>query len=67
MKVWITRIVRSRTLWLNAIFAILGAAEASFGLLQPYVAGNVYAYGMFTLTVGNAFLRFATTKPLKEK
>lgn len=67
MKVWISRIVRSKTLWFNAIVASLAALEGVFALAQPHMAGNVYAYLTIALTVGNAFLRVITTEPLKNK
>lgn len=63
MKPW----YRSRTLWFNAAVAALGALEAGAGLLQPYVAGNVYAWGLALLTAGNAALRVITTQGLTKK
>jgi hypothetical protein len=51
----------------NAIVASLAALEGVFNLLQPHIAGNVYAYLTVGLTVGNAFLRTITTEPLKNK
>ncbi len=53
---------KSRTLWFNALVATLGAVEASVHLVQPYVAGNIYGYGLLLLSVGNTFLRFLTTQ-----
>lgn len=67
MKIWISRIVRSKTMWFNAIVASLAALEGSFTILQPHVAGNVYAYITIALTVGNAALRVVTTQSLKDK
>ena len=55
---------RSRTLWFNALVAALAAAEASANLIQPYVAGNVYGWGLMLLTAGNAVLRIVTTQGL---
>lgn len=54
----------SKVLWFNAIAGGLFALEASANLIQPYVPGNVYAYGVVVLTVGNTVLRFFTTQPL---
>jgi len=67
MNKWICRAARSKTLIFNAIVASLAALEGVFNLLQPHIAGNVYAYITIGLTVGNAFLRTITTEPLKNK
>jgi len=67
MKIWISRILASKTMWFNAIVASLAALEGVFNLLQPHIAGNVYAYITIGLTVGNAFLRTITSEPLKNK
>lgn len=57
-KLW----YQSRTLWFNAIVAGLTALEASAHLIQPYVSGNIYGYGLMALTAGNAMLRIVTTQ-----
>jgi hypothetical protein len=59
--------MKSKTMMFNAIVASLAALEGVFNLLQPHIAGNVYAYLTVGLTVGNAFLRTITTEPLKNK
>ena len=51
---------RSKTLWFNAAIGALGSLEASAGLIQPYVPGNIYGWGLLVLTVGNTFLRIMT-------
>lgn len=60
-KVW----WKSKTLWFNAVVAALAALEAVANVLQPIVPGNVYAYGLIVLTIGNAMLRVITTQGLK--
>lgn len=55
---------RSRTLWFNALCAVLAAAQAYFGLLQPLLPVNAYAFLAFALPLGNAVLRVLTTQPL---
>lgn len=56
----------SKTLWFNAFFAGLAAAEEHLGLLQPHLPVNVYAVIAFTLAVGNTVLRvFFTTQALR--
>lgn len=54
----------SKTIWFNIIIAALTALEAVAGLLQPLVPGNIYAYGMVLLTVGNAVLRIISAQAL---
>lgn len=56
---------KSRTLWLNGTAAGLVAIEAGFGLVQPYLAANIYAVAMIALAVINAVLRTVTTEALK--
>ena len=58
---------KSKTLWFNAAVAGLAALEVSAHLIQPYVSGNVYGYGLMILTVGNAMLRIITTQGLSIK
>lgn len=54
----------SKTLWFNALVAALSALEMSFGVLQPVLPGNVFAWLTMLLTVGNAVLRAITKEPL---
>lgn len=67
MKVWISRIMHSRTMMFNIFIAVMGVGEAAFGFLQPHIPGNVYGWGMALLTIGNAILRTVTTQPLRNK
>jgi len=67
MNDWLIRCMRSKTMLFNGIVASLAALEGVFNLLQPHMAGNVYAYITIALTVGNAFLRTITVEPLKNK
>jgi hypothetical protein len=64
---WLIRIAKSKTMIFNILIAVMGVGEVAFGFLQPYVAGNVYGWGMALLTVGNAILRVVTTQPLRDK
>jgi len=67
MNDWIIRCMKSKTMLFNAIVASLAALEGVFNLLQPHIAGNVYAWVSIVLVTGNAFLRTITTQPLSEK
>jgi hypothetical protein len=58
---------QSKTLWFNVLMGALGAAEANANLIQPYVAGNIYGWGLMLLTAGNAALRILTTQGLSLK
>jgi len=53
---------KSRTLWFNAIVAALAALEAAFGAFETVLPGNVYAWMLALLTMGNAVLRVLTTQ-----
>ena len=55
---------KSKTLWFNAVVAALAALEVSANFIQPYVAGDVFGWGMAVLTMGNAVLRVATKSQL---
>jgi len=67
MKIWISRIIRSKTMMFNAVVAALAALEPVFGMLQAFLPGNVYAWVSVTLAVGNAILRVVTTQALRDK
>lgn len=67
IKVWWSRVIRSKTLWFNAIVAGLATLEAVYSVLQPFVPGNTYAWFTVILTVGNAILRVLTKLPLEAK
>lgn len=55
---------KSKTIWFNAIVGGLAALEASVNLIQPYLPGSVYGYGLLLLTVGNTMLRILTAQGL---
>ena len=67
MKIWIIRILRSKTMMFNLFVAGMASLEGVFSVLQPYVTGNVYAYLTIALTVGNALLRVITNQDLRDK
>lgn len=67
IKTWLDRIIRSKTMWFNSVVAALAALEGSFNLLQPHIAGNVFAYATIILTVGNAYFRTLTNTALADK
>lgn len=55
---------KSRTLWFNAIVAILIALETGLHIIQPYVPGNIYAWSLLLLIIVNAALRIITSQGL---
>lgn len=58
---------QSKTLWFNVVVAGLAAVEANAHLVQPYLPGNVYGWGMMLLTCGNAVLRLVTAQGVSLK
>ena len=60
MKPW----WQSKTLWVNAIVAVLSAFEAGTGMLQPFIPANFYVLIAVGLPVVNALLRVITTQGL---
>ena len=55
----------SKTIFINVIILILALMETQWGVLQPYLPGNVYAYFAFALPIINGVLRLVTTTPIK--
>ena len=55
---------KSRVLWFNVLLAGLAALEASANLIQPYVPGDIYGWGLMILTVGNAMMRIIGSRGL---
>lgn len=60
-KVW----WKSRTLWVNAVAAMLVALEAGTGILQPLMPVNLYTVLAVGLPIINALLRVITTSGVK--
>ena len=58
---------QSKILWFNGCVAGLAALETTAHLIQPYVPGNVYGYGLMALTAGNAMLRIFSNQALSFK
>jgi hypothetical protein len=56
---------KSRTLWINAVAAMLVALEASTGMLQPNLPVNLYTALAVGLPIVNAFLRVVTASGVK--
>ena len=54
----------SRTLWFNLVCAVLGAAEASLGLIQAVLPVNAFALLAFSLVLGNTALRVISSHHL---
>lgn len=60
MKKW----YQSKTLWVNAIAAMLVALEAGTGLLQPLLPMDLYTSLAVGLPIINALLRVVTSEAL---
>lgn len=67
IKIWLDRIIRSKTMWLAALLAVLGAIQASTEALSTFLSPS--AAGMVTVVVSAlvALLRVVTTQPLRDK
>lgn len=56
---------KSKTLWVNAVAAMLVALEAGTGNLQPLLPINLYTVLAVGLPIINALLRVITTSGVK--
>lgn len=56
---------KSKTLWINAVAAMLVALEAGTGILQPLLPINLYTVLAVGLPIINALLRVITTSGVK--
>lgn len=56
---------KSKTLWINAVAAMLVALEAGTGVLQPLLPVNLYTVLAVGLPIINALLRVITTSGVK--
>jgi hypothetical protein len=67
--------VKSKTIWLNAIFLLLldqlpnllGQLSVVLPQVQPYIGTELYRNASLFLILGNVFLRFRTKTPLEQK
>ena len=57
---------QSKTLWFNALCAVLYVIEANVALAQPLLPVNVYAVFVPVLLVGNAVLRVISAARLTQ-
>jgi hypothetical protein len=67
LKILLTRIAHSKTMWLALAVEILGFLQASQFLLSRFLTSR--ELGIFLIAVGIAIriLRFVTTQPLADK
>ena len=56
---------KSKTLWVNAVAAMLVALEAGTGVLQPLLPVNLYTVLAVGLPIINALLLVITTSGVK--
>ena len=61
MKSW----YQSKTLWLNAIVALLAALELNLGLLKGMLKPEHYLIAIVAVNGINAGLRVITSQPIK--
>ena len=67
MKVWLTRIAKSKTLLFSVLLSVLGVLQASMDVFTNYLTPQ--AMGFVTLGVGVivAVLRVLTTQSVQDK
>lgn len=53
---------KSKTIWLNALVAVLAVAADSVAILQPILPENFFPVVAFGLPLVNVFLRVITTQ-----
>jgi hypothetical protein len=53
---------QSKTIWVNALVAVLAVAADNVSLLQPLLPANFFAIVAFGLPLVNVFLRVITTQ-----
>jgi uncharacterized membrane protein YfcA len=61
------KIYKSRTMRVAMLVAVLGALEASSGLLRTLLPEKYFGIVMIVIAIIMALLRVATTVPLSEK
>ena len=59
--------LKSKTIWVQAVTAAFGVAIVTMPVLKEVMTPDRYAYSFMALSILNAVLRAATTKPLSEK
>ena len=67
IKVWYSRVIRSKTMWFSLLLAVFGAIQATMGAFHRVLTPEVY--GLLTMGIGVivAILRYVTTTSLKDK
>lgn len=67
IKVWWSRIIRSKTMWFSILLAVLGVIQASMDVFTPYISPQ--SMGGLTLLIGIlvAVLRVLTHNSLEDK
>lgn len=71
IKVWISRLIRSWTIWFNSIVGTILALWPFLAdniiSMQPYLTDHAYKWIAGVLVAGNIILRFKTNQSLKDK
>ena len=67
MKYWIEGAFKSKTIWMSAILAVLGALEMHSGVVQQLVGQGNFGVVMMGISVATAILRVVTTTSLIDK
>ena len=67
MKIWITRIIRSKTLHAANILAILGIVQTNSDFLSTVMSPKQFGFVMMGISIVMIILRANTNTPLSDK
>lgn len=67
MKIWMTRMARSKTLLFSMLLAILGVLQASLDVFTPYLTPQAMGFVTLAIGIAVAVLRVITTQSLSDK
>lgn len=67
MKVWMTRIAKSKTLLFSLAISVLSVLQASMDVFTAYISPQGMGFVMLAVGVVIAVLRVLTTQDIKDK
>lgn len=67
MKVWMTRIAKSKTLLFSLAISVLGVLQASMDVFTAYFSPQDMGFATLAVGVAIAVLRVLTTQDIKDK
>jgi len=67
MKVWASRIIKSKTMIFSMVLAVIGVLQASTDFLSTVMSPHAFGYLTLVSGIVAAVLRVLTTQPLEDK